>query len=126
MGGAVELDPLIGLNDATKPLRSRLLAVPSLKQKYLDHVQTIARESLNWKNLAPVVTQYEKLIAPEIEADTRKLSSYADFQQTVSGVEQTEGGRPRMSLKRFAELRSNYLLNYPAIKQLEANPGAAK
>ena len=61
-GGGVELDPLVGLNDAAKPLRSRLLAVPSLKQKYLEHVRTIAQESLDWKNLEPVVAQYEKQI----------------------------------------------------------------
>ena len=30
MGGSAALDPLVGLNDATKPLRSKLLAVPAL------------------------------------------------------------------------------------------------
>src|SRR5207248_2118850 len=33
-GSGFDLDPLVALNDARKPLRSRLLAVPSLKAKY--------------------------------------------------------------------------------------------
>jgi hypothetical protein len=118
-GGGVELDPLIGLNDKSKPLRSRLLAVPNLKQKYLEHVRTIASESLDWKNLEPVVTQYEKLIGREIEADTRKLTSYAEFQQTVSGAASVDQ-RPHMSLKQFADQRREFLLNYPEIKKLKA------
>ena len=31
---SADLDPLVGLNDATKPLRSKLLAVPALRQRY--------------------------------------------------------------------------------------------
>lgn len=118
-GGGVELDPLVGLNDTTKPLRSRLLAVPNLKKKYLEHVRTIAQESLDWKNLGPVVHQYEALIRREIDADTRKLSSYSDFLQTVS-ENQEEAQQPHMSLKKFAELRAGFLLNHPEIKQLRA------
>src|SRR5207249_12155300 len=38
----VELDPLVGLDDARKPLRSKLLAVPALRAKYLEYVRTIA------------------------------------------------------------------------------------
>ncbi|MCE9530915.1 MAG: CotH kinase family protein [Planctomycetes bacterium] len=78
-----ELDPLIGLSDARKPLRSRLLSVPSLKAKYLEHVKTIAETSLDWKKLGPVVAQYRKLIEKEIETDTRKLTSFAAFQKAT-------------------------------------------
>lgn len=123
-GGNVELDPLVGLNDTSKPLRSRLLAVPSLKQRYLEHVRTIADESLDWKNLEPVVAQYEKLIGREIEADTRKLSSYAEFQHTVLDESGAADSRPHMSLKKFAETRRAYLLNLPEIKQLKPDQPA--
>jgi hypothetical protein len=85
---------------------------------YLQHIRTIAQESLDWQNLEPVVSGYEKLISREIEADTRKLSSFQEFQQTVSGI-QGEGPRPRMSLKQFAEQRREFLMNYPEIKNLK-------
>ena len=70
----VDLDPLVGLDDARKPLRSRLLAVPSLKARYLDHVRTIAEEWLDWNRLGPVVARYRALIEKEVEHDTRKLT----------------------------------------------------
>src|SRR5207253_1266319 len=72
-GNRFGLDPLIGLNDVRKPLRSKLLAVPSLRAKYLEHVRTIAEESLGWQNLGPVVSRFRALIEKEVEADTRKL-----------------------------------------------------
>ena len=32
-GASAELDPLVGLDDPTKPLRSKLLAVPALRER---------------------------------------------------------------------------------------------
>src|SRR5262249_14431991 len=46
-GSGYSLDPLIGLDDPRKPLRSRLLAVPSLRARYLKYVRQIAEESLD-------------------------------------------------------------------------------
>ena len=121
-GGGVELDPLVGLTDTTKPLRSKLLAVPTLKAKYLAHVKAIAEEWLDWNKLQPVVDRYVSLIDTEVKADTKKLTPYEAFQQTVSADPQpaTEGGRPRMSLRSFADQRRKFLLNHPEIKMLEA------
>jgi hypothetical protein len=60
----IELDPLVGLDDARKPLRSRLLAVPALKARYLDHVRTIAVDWLDWNKLKVVVEQYRSRSKP--------------------------------------------------------------
>jgi hypothetical protein len=75
---------LIGLDDTRKPLRSKVLAVPNLLTKYRQHVHTIADKSLDWKTLGPVVAPYRSLISKEIEADTRKLSSFVDFQKATA------------------------------------------
>ena len=105
----IELDPLVGLNDARKPLRSRLLAVPALKARYLDHVRTIAVDWLDWNKLEPVVDQYRSLIENEIEADTRKLTSFAAFQKSVGRCAESQGGAAAravgLGLKAFAEER---------------------
>ena len=108
---------------SSKPLRSRLLAVPQLKQRYLSHVKAIAEEWLDWKKLGPIVADYARQIEPELAADTRKLSSLADFQRTVSAEEPeaVEGRRGRLTLKQFADQRRKFLLEHPAIKDL-ANP----
>ncbi len=53
----VKLDPLVGLDDLKKPLRLRLLAVPTLRARYLAYVCTIAEEWLDWGKLGAVVAQ---------------------------------------------------------------------
>jgi hypothetical protein len=121
MGGGVELDPLVGMQDASKPLRSRLLAVPELRRRYLAHVRAIAEEWLDWNKLGPIVATHAKLIEPELSGDTRKLSSLAEFQRSVSEQvpEATEGRPGRLTLKQFAEQRRKFLLGHPAIKELD-------
>ncbi len=121
MGGArgVELDPLIGLTDANKPLRSKLLAVPALKAKYLANVKKIAEDSLDWKKLGPVVSQSRKLIEKEVEIDTRKLDSFDAFKRATDDAIPTTGGGGRggMNLRAFAEQRQKYLLNNADVKK---------
>jgi hypothetical protein len=125
MGGAeeirgVELDPLAGSTDANKPLLHRLLAVPALKARYLAHVRTLAGEWLDWKKLGPLAEQYQALIADEVKADTRKLSSYEAFKKGISEDVEQEGFRGPdrvLSLKNFAGQRRTFLLNHPDIKQ---------
>jgi spore coat protein CotH len=122
-GRGVELDPLVGLTDASKPLRSKLLAVPAFRAKYLANVRKIAEESLDWKKLGPVVVQFRKLIEKEVEMDTRKLASFDAFQRATS--EGSAGGSgPTVvvgvipgSLRHFAEQRQKFLLSHPEVKK---------
>jgi hypothetical protein len=97
----VELDPLIGLDDKTKPLRSRLLAVPSLRARYLGYVRDIADRWLDWRTLEPMVRRYQALIADSVKADTKKLYSFEAFQSNV--------GSGDGSLRSFVERRRAFL-----------------
>ena len=119
-GNSIELDPLIGLNDATKPLRSKLLAVTALRARYLSCVREIAEAWLDWNKLGPVVQQYQSLIAAEVKADTRKLDSTEAFFTSATNVAaatpQAFRGPPQISLKSFAEQRRAFLLNHPEVK----------
>jgi hypothetical protein len=45
--GGVELDPLVGADDTSRPLRSKLLAVPALRARYLKYVRDIAERWLD-------------------------------------------------------------------------------
>jgi hypothetical protein len=122
-GGGLGLDPLFGANDTRKPLRSRLLAVPALREKYLQHVRTIANDWLDWQKLGPLVAEYEKLIAGELEQDTRKLTSYEAFKQSVANEPPTadapRGRGGNRNLKSFADARRKALLENAEIKKLE-------
>jgi hypothetical protein len=101
--GNVQVDPLIGLDDPSKPLRSKLLAVPALRQKYLEYVRDIATRWLDWNALLPSLKSSHDLIAAEVRIDTRKLSDVGGFE---AGIATT--GNP---LKTFIDGRRAYLLN---------------
>jgi hypothetical protein len=102
---SVELDPLIGLDDEAKPLRSKLLAVPALRARYLQYVRDIAERWLDWKKLGPIALRYQALIAVDVKADTHKLYGFEGFDAASPDSE---------SMKSFAEGRRAYLLNEKA------------
>ena len=79
-----QLDPLVGLNDDSKPLRSRLLAVPALRERYLGYVRDIAEKQMDWTKVEPRVRQLQALIDPDIKVDSRKLYTYDAFQSDVN------------------------------------------
>jgi hypothetical protein len=116
----VELDPLKGIDDADKPLLSKLLAVPALRARYLGYVRDIAEKWLDWKKLGPLAEQYQSLIAADVKTDTRKLDSLEAFTKGVNeDVEQEgmRGPRRRISLKSFVEQRRAFLLAYTDSKR---------
>ncbi|MBX3397652.1 MAG: CotH kinase family protein [Gemmataceae bacterium] len=112
-GGGVELDPFVGLTSTRMPLRSKLFAVPKLKEQYLKNVKTIAEKSLDWKTLGPVVASYRNLVSDELKIDTRKLESHEAFLRTTADTVDAgaRGGR-EMPLRAFADQRRKYLMSY--------------
>jgi hypothetical protein len=117
----VKLDPLVAANDPNKPLISKLLAVPSLRERYLRYTKDIAEKWLDWKKLGPIAERYHALIADDVAKDTRKLDSTEDFEkgltEDVQGSGFGPGGGGSISLKNFAEQRRAYLLNYSESKK---------
>lgn len=121
-GGGVTLDPLVGLNDTSKPLRSKLLAVPALRAKYLSYIKTIAEKDLDWKTFGPLVNGYRKLIEKEVELDTRKLDSFEAFKRNTDDTPSAGGapggrGGQGMNVRAFAEQRAKFLLNHAEVKK---------
>lgn len=119
----VELDPLTGSTDDGKPLLNKLLAVPSLRARYLGYLKTIAQDSLDWSKLRPVAERWQALIADDVKTDTRKLYSFASFKQGLDEDTVIEGGfgaGRTIGIKSFVEQRRAYLLNHPAIKEATA------
>lgn len=104
--GGVDLDPLIGIDNDRMPLRSRLLAIPELRERYLKFVAQISEESLSWQKLGPVVNSHRELISELVAADTRKLTSTDAF-LAATATELAEG--EQMSLRKFSEERTAFL-----------------
>jgi hypothetical protein len=120
----VELDPLQGADDPSKPLLSKLLAVPSLRAKYLGYIRDIAEKWLDWKKVSPLAEQYQALIAEDVMSDTHKLYNSEMFARAVTEETQQPGFRgPQrtVSLKDFVQQRQKFLLNHPAVKKAAAN-----
>ena len=117
----VELDPLVAAHDPNKPLISKLLAVPTLRARYLNYVRQIAEKWLDWNKVGPMAQQYHSLIAEDVKADKRKLYSVEAFLKSVTDDTQAEGGfgggRPTISLKNFVQQRRTFLLNHPEVKK---------
>jgi hypothetical protein len=101
-GGGPRLDPFVALNDPGKPLYSKLLAVPALRQKYLGYVRDIATKWLDWDAVYPMLKSAHDLIGPEVRLDTRKLYDVEGFE---AGIAPTNN-----SLKSFMEARRAFLL----------------
>ena len=110
-GGGVELDPLVNIDNARFQLRTKLLANENLKRRYLEYVRLIAKEYLDWNYLGAKVASARKLIEKEVQADTRKLMTYEAF---LKATDAKEG-----DLREFCTKRAEYLLKYPAIKELD-------
>lgn len=107
MGGSATLDPLSGLTDTTKPLRSKLFAVPSLRAKYLSYVKDIATTWLDWNTLGPIADAARARIGDEMKMDPKKLESNEAYESAYT------------ALKKFAADRRAFLLSYtdPSLKK---------
>ena len=119
-----ELDPLNGLDDDSKPLLRKLLAVPALRTRYLDYVREITENWLTWEKLGPVAQRYHDLISTEVEKETHKANSYAHFVQEFD-QETTAGGRggdAATNLKSFITERHRYLLEDDNVMGVNTGP----
>ena len=110
-GSGFELDPLTSMTDRF-PLRSKLLAIPELQQKYLAKLKTIAANDLEPRAFAATVAKFKKVIEADVKQDTRKLMTNDAFETATQ--EGTKTG-----LNKFATERAKYLLAHPKIKALE-------
>jgi len=98
------LSPITHENNPERPLIKRLLSNPQWRARYLAHVRTVMDEWLTWEVLEPIIKEYQALIDTEVQQDDKKLYGYQEFATGVPG-----------DLKRFVNLRREYLKNHPEL-----------
>jgi hypothetical protein len=105
-GGGVFLNPFAAAAQPEKPIISKILAVPALRDRYVRHVRDIAQTWFDWKTIGPVVQQYRDLIAADVARDTRKLFSTEEFDRGTTDAPATG------TLRSFFEQRRAFLLSW--------------
>ena len=76
---AANWGPFYNANKVNYPLLNRLLAVPSIRQRYLAHFRTLLQDALNPASFNPLIDQYDALINAGVQADTKKLYSFNQY-----------------------------------------------
>ncbi|HXJ76843.1 MAG TPA: CotH kinase family protein, partial [Candidatus Dormibacteraeota bacterium] len=105
MQGDAQLSPVEGATGTNRPLLSRLLSIPELRQRYLAHLRTGLEESFQPAFMIPAINQFVALSADAIAADSVKGYSMATYTNGLN------------NLKTFVTNRYNYLANYPEVRQ---------
>jgi hypothetical protein len=88
----------------TKPayaLLNKLLAVPQYRQRYIAHMRTIMKDEMDVAVINKHIDNFKSHIDTLVNADPKKLYTYAQFNTGVAG------------LKSFVTTRRNTILNNP-------------
>lgn len=94
---AVNWGAFYNANKVNYPLLNKLLAVPSIRQRYLAHLRTILQDEMNPTEFNALIDQYDALISAEVQADPKKMSTYAQY------------GSEKQVLKNFVQNHRNTL-----------------
>ena len=83
-------------------------------------MRDLADKWLDWDRLGPIARQHQALIRETLKADTRKLTSFEDFEMNLTETARGGGGLGPgggggiIGIKEFADQRRAYLLKVTA------------
>lgn len=103
---ATTWSPFYNANKVNYPLLNRLLAVPSIRQRYLAHFRTIIKDEMTPAQFNALIDQYDALIASHVQSDPKKLYTVAQY-----NTEKT-------TLKNFVNTHRNTLLGNTEMAQI--------
>lgn len=103
---ATSWSPFYNATNANYPLLNKLLAVPSIRQRYLAHMRTILAEGFDTANAYAELAMYKNLIDTIVLNDPKKIYTYTSF-NTEYNV-----------LRNFIQTRRNFLLSNAEVAQV--------
>ncbi len=83
------------------PLLNRLLAVPSIRQRYLAHMRTLVQDELDQTKFNALVDKFDALIGAGVLADPKKMTTNAQY------------GTEKQTIKNYIQSHRTTLLNHP-------------
>ncbi len=81
--GLQELDPLLHVDNTTKPLISKLLENPDYKKIYLSHMRTLLQDWFLSGKFEKRARDLQKTIRPAVNDDTNKYYTIAEFDASL-------------------------------------------
>jgi hypothetical protein len=109
-----QMDPLVQSTNTNRPLIRQLLANPSWKRMYLAHLKTILTENFaSEDDYKARALEMQALIDADVQNDSKKFYSYANFQNNVTNSVNAGGG-PFGNIPGIADLmnsRYNFLIS---------------
>jgi hypothetical protein len=105
---AIAWAPFFREANANFPLINRLLAVPSIRQRYLAHVRVILNDYFTPGYADPKIDIWADLIDAMVQDDPKKFYTYPQFQLAIT------------SLKQAIITRRNVIMNDPEMRDMGA------
>lgn len=102
--GDTSLSPVQGSTGTNRPVLSRLLGIPELRQRYLAHMRTILEEKFNPTIMNALIDRFHRLSVAAIMADTKKSYSMAGYTNDLT------------ALRNFVRLRHTFLTNHAELR----------
>jgi len=102
--GAESWGPFEGETDQSRPLISRLLAIPALRVRYAEIMKTLVDQVMDPAKVEPLIEQYRTLIRDDVMNDDKKLYSNAAFESSIDDI------------KAFVVDRQAFLLSFPELQ----------
>ena len=76
---------ILNFSSSSKPVLSNVLDAPELRQRYMAHYRTIFQE-MSWEVFGPEFEALRDMIDEHVQADPKKLYSYASFVNNFSST----------------------------------------
>lgn len=102
----VSLSPVAGSTGSNRPVLSKLLVIPELRQRYLAHMRTVLAESFHPEVLTPLIDRLSRQSVEALAADTRKGFTLATYTNEIR------------ALKAFVTNRHNFLMRHAELAPL--------
>jgi len=106
-----QLDPLLHVNNPSRPFVQKLLANPKHRKSYIAHLRTILQENFVNNNYQTRGQALQALIDEAVQADLNKFYSYANFQANLLN-NVTGPNFNIIGLATLMEARETFLLNH--------------
>jgi hypothetical protein len=85
LAGSTSLSPTAYTTDPYRPAFTKTLQFADWTERYKAHLRAVVDNTVNPAHLTPLAQRYHAMIAADVAADTKKIYTTADFQQSLNG-----------------------------------------